>query len=41
MYVLHAFQKKSRRGVKTPKSETVLIRERYKAAKAHHRECGD
>jgi phage-related protein len=33
IYVLHAFQKKSRRGVATPKRDIELIRERYEAAK--------
>ncbi len=38
VYVLHAFQKKSKRGVKTPKAELDLIRERLKAAEEHHGE---
>ena len=33
VYVLHAFQKKSKAGVKTPKKELELIERRLKAAK--------
>ena len=33
VYVLHAFQKKSKRGVATPKAELELIRQRLKRAK--------
>jgi phage-related protein len=29
IYVLHAFQKKSKRGLATPKSDVALIRRRY------------
>lgn len=36
VYVLHAFQKKSRRGIKTPKHQPDLIRRRLKAAEAHY-----
>lgn len=32
VYVLHSFQKKSKRGVKTPKKELDLIRDRLKRA---------
>ena len=32
VYVLHAFQKKSKRGSETPKEEIDLIKERLKAA---------
>jgi phage-related protein len=32
IYVLHAFQKKSKRGIATPKHEIDLIRERLKTA---------
>jgi len=32
IYVLHAFQKKSKRGVETPKREVDLIRKRYAEA---------
>jgi phage-related protein len=34
VYVLHAFQKKSRKGIETPKNEIDLIRRRYKSAEA-------
>lgn len=33
VYVLHAFQKKSKKGIKTPQKEIALIKERYKIAK--------
>jgi phage-related protein len=33
VYVLHAFQKKPRRGIATPKSELTLIEQRLKRAK--------
>src|SRR5918995_3479590 len=36
VYVLHAFQKKSRRGIATPKSELDLIEQRLKRAKADY-----
>lgn len=32
IYVLHAFQKKSKTGVKTPKQDVEVIRQRYKEA---------
>ncbi len=32
IYVLHAFQKKSKTGVKTPKRDVDVIRQRYKEA---------
>ena len=38
VYVLHAFQKKSKKGVATPKHEVDLIRKRLKAAEEHHAE---
>jgi phage-related protein len=40
LYVLHAFQKKSKRGIETPKREVELIKQRYKEAKelASHEE---
>ena len=34
LYVLHCFQKKSTRGIETPKPDMDLIRERLKAAQA-------
>ena len=36
VYVLHSFQKESRKGVTTPKHEIDLIRRRYEMARAHH-----
>jgi phage-related protein len=33
IYVLHAFQKKSKRGIATPKPEVDLIKQRYEQAK--------
>ena len=32
IYVLHAFQKKSKRGIETPKRDIELIRKRYREA---------
>lgn len=37
VYVLHCFQKKSKRGIGTPKPDMDLIRERLKVAQAHAR----
>lgn len=37
VYVLHAFQKKSKKGIATPRHEIALIHRRYKAARAHHK----
>ncbi len=36
VYVLHAFQKKSKRGIATPKQDINLIETRLKRAKEHH-----
>ena len=36
VYVLHAFQKKSRKGRETPRHEIELIRTRLRRAEAHH-----
>ena len=36
IYVLHAFQKKSKRGIATPKRELELIRERLKWTERQH-----
>jgi phage-related protein len=36
VYVLHAFQKKSKKGRATPKHDIALIRRRYEAARAHY-----
>ena len=33
IYVLHAFQKKSSTGIKTPQKEVDLIKQRYNEAK--------
>ncbi len=33
IYVLHAFQKKSRKGIATPKPDVDLIKQRYKEAR--------
>lgn len=38
IYVLHAFQKKSRRGVKTDPNDIELIRRRLRIADERHRE---
>jgi phage-related protein len=38
IYVLHAFQKKSKKGSETPKRDIELIRARLKLAEAHYRE---
>jgi phage-related protein len=35
VYVLHAFQKKSKQGIKMPRHEIDLIRARFAEAKAH------
>jgi phage-related protein len=36
VYVLHAFQKKSKQGIKTAQCDMVLIRKRLKVAKEHY-----
>lgn len=36
VYVLHAFQKKSKMGIRTPKAEMDLIRSRLKRAEEEH-----
>jgi phage-related protein len=38
IYVLHAFQKKSKRGIATPKKDIDLIRRRLAEAERLHRE---
>lgn len=38
VYVLHAFQKKSRRGIATPKREMDLVRQRLTEAERLHRQ---
>lgn len=37
IYVLHCFQKKSKSGIKTPKQEVNLVKQRLKAAKEDYR----
>ena len=37
IYVLHCFQKKSRRGSRTPQVDIELIKSRLKAAEVHYR----
>ena len=41
IYVLHAFQKKAKRGIATPKRELDLIRERLKWAERLHTGKGE
>ena len=36
IYVLHAFQKKSKAGIKTPKAEVNLVKSRLKRAEEEH-----
>ena len=36
IYVLHAFQKKAKRGITTPKREIDLVKRRLKAAEKHY-----
>jgi phage-related protein len=38
IYVLHCFQKKSKRGIETPKQDIDLIRDRLKMAQEHAKE---
>jgi phage-related protein len=38
IYVLHAFQKKSKKGISTPKKEVDMIRQRLVAAERQHNE---
>jgi phage-related protein len=38
VYVLHSFQKKSKKGVKIPKQELELVRKRLKIAEELHAE---
>ena len=40
VFVLHVFQKKSKRGIATPKRELDMVRERWKAAEQMARELG-
>lgn len=36
IYVLHAFQKKSRKGIKTPQGDIELVRRRLRVAEQEH-----
>jgi phage-related protein len=38
VYVLHAFQKKSKSGIKTPPSDIAIVRSRLKEAEKHYAE---
>ena len=38
VYVLHTFQKKSKRGIQTTRQDIGLIRQRLKVAEQHYRE---
>ena len=38
VYVLHVFQKKSKRGIATPKKELDLVRKRLKLAQEDHKQ---
>lgn len=40
VYVLHAFQKKSRKGIQTPTQELALVRQRLKRAQEIHTKLG-
>ncbi len=37
VYVLHAFEKKSKQGIATPKQDIELIESRFKRAKEHYK----
>jgi len=41
VYVLHCFQKKSKKGIATPKSTIDLIHQRLRAAEAMHKKRGE
>jgi phage-related protein len=41
VYVLHAFQKKSKHGIATPKQDMELIEARLKRAREHYKEFSD
>lgn len=36
IYVLHAFQKKSKKGIATPRHEMLLVKQRLKLAEEHY-----
>jgi len=40
IYVLHAFQKKSKRGIKTPLQHITRVHRRLKPAREHHEQTG-
>jgi phage-related protein len=40
VYVLHAFQKKSKKGIATPRHHVELIRARYQLARKHYEQRG-
>lgn len=40
VHVLHAFQKKSKSGIKTPQADVKLVEQRLKAVLERHREDG-
>jgi phage-related protein len=40
VYVLHAFKKKSKQGIKTPRSDIELIERRLRDAEADHADSG-
>jgi phage-related protein len=40
VYVLHAFQKKAKRGIKTPAHEIDVIKDRLRTAEAYHKAQG-
>jgi len=39
IYVLHAFQKKSKQGIRTPRLHSNMIRRRLKLAQEHHEQA--
>jgi len=41
IYVLHAFQKKSKHGIKTPQAEIDLVKRRLKTAEEDHKARGN
>lgn len=38
VYILHAFQKKAKRGIETPKQEIDLIKRRLRTAEQHYKD---
>ena len=41
IYVLHAFQKKAKRGTTTPRTDVKLIEKRWRLAREHNRGKGE